>query len=79
MTQTVFMMIFVVVLWNPDNVTLADGALLEVYQPLSQTVGVQNVLADRNLHQSFLLLEVLEAKAALSLLRHVSVFVRVGL
>ena len=73
MTQTVFM--FFVLLGNPDNVTFAHWALLEIYQPLSQAVSVQDVFADGNLHQSFLLLEVLEAKAALSLLCHVAIFV----
>lgn len=76
LTQTVFIF---VVLWNPDNVTLADRALLEVYQPLSQAVSVQDVFTDWNLHQSFLLFEILEAKAALSLLSHVAVFMWVGL
>ena len=44
---------------------------MEVYQPLAETVDVQNVLTDRNLHQDFFLFKVLQTQTTLLLLSHV--------
>ena len=60
---------------NADDVRFADRALLEVNEPLLETVDVEHVFAHWDLHQGLLLLEVLQTEPALLLLSHVAVLV----
>lgn len=53
-----------------DYVSLTDGALLEIYQPLLKAVWVQDMLAHWNLHECLLLFEILQAEATLLLVSH---------
>ena len=65
--------IFLITLWQSNDVTFADGALLKVDQPLLKAVYMKNVLAHRNFHQLFSLLKVLETQPALPLIHHVRI------
>jgi hypothetical protein len=60
-----------------NDVLLAGRTFLPVYEPFAQAVHVENVIANGDLHQLFILLEVAKAQLALGLLNHVILVPRV--